>query len=83
MSAEQLLAIDHGTQSVRALIDRASTFVKSQVPIEAYFNPPAGVQDARFERAVPGLPGFLKRRRNWRSLAPPDEQRYDYQPDES
>ena len=40
MSAEQLLAIDHGTQSVRALIFdlRGNLLAKSQVPIEAYFS---------------------------------------------
>ena len=39
MSAEQLLAIDHGTQSVRALIFdlRGNLLAKSQVPIQAHF----------------------------------------------
>ena len=38
MSAEQLLAIDNGTQSVRALIFdlRGNLLAKSQVPIEPY-----------------------------------------------
>lgn len=40
MSAEQLLAIDNGTQSVRALIFdlRGNLLAKSQVPIEPYYS---------------------------------------------
>ncbi len=44
MSAEQLLAIDHGTQSVRALIFdlRGNLLAKSQVPIEPYYSAEPG-----------------------------------------
>ncbi|MEL7645745.1 MAG: FGGY-family carbohydrate kinase [Anaerolineaceae bacterium] len=44
MSAEQLLAIDHGTQSARALIFdlRGNLLAKSQVPIEPYYSTEPG-----------------------------------------
>ena len=44
MSAEQLLAIDNGTQSVRALIFdlRGNLLAKSQVPIEPYYSTEPG-----------------------------------------
>ena len=44
MSADQLLAIDHGTQSVRALIFdlRGNLIAKSRVPITPYFSTQPG-----------------------------------------
>jgi sugar (pentulose or hexulose) kinase len=51
MSGEQLLAIDNGTQSVRALIfDPAGDLIaKSRVPIEPYFSTAPGLAEQRPE----------------------------------
>jgi sugar (pentulose or hexulose) kinase len=47
MNRDQLLAIDHGTQSVRALIfdPRGGLIAKSRVPIEPYFSTAPGLAE--------------------------------------
>ena len=51
MAAEQLLAIDNGTQSVRAIIFdlRGNLIAKSRVPIEPYFSTAPGLAEQRPE----------------------------------
>jgi sugar (pentulose or hexulose) kinase len=47
MNRQNLLSIDNGTQSVRALLfdPRGNLLAKSRVPIEAYFSPGPGLAE--------------------------------------
>jgi sugar (pentulose or hexulose) kinase len=72
MSRDRILAIDNGTQSVRALLfdPRGELIAKSRIPIEPYFSTAPGLAEQRPEvfwealcracQALWGLPGVSK-----------------------
>jgi len=62
--AENLLAIDNGTQSVRALLfdPRGKLIAKQRVPIEPYYSDAPGLAEQKpksSERSLSGLPGLM------------------------
>ena len=65
MTKDLILAIDNGTQSVRALVFdlQGNLLAKSRVPLQAYFSTQPGWAEQHpqyfWEQPVPGLPGIM------------------------